>query len=392
MSVPPELMSVLAKLESVLPEDRPVPLHQPLFQSNEWDYVKDCIDTGWVSSAGGYVTKFEQLLSEYTGVEHVVATVNGTAALHMAVLLAGVERDDEVLVPSLTFVATANAVSYLGARPHLVDVNPHTLGVDPDKLAMYLKEIVEVQQGVSTNRITGRPLRALVVMHAYGHPAELDHIQSICEQYSIVMIEDAAEALGSFYQGRHVGNWGRLSVLSFNGNKVVTTGGGGAILTGDPLLAKRAHHITTTAKQQHPWSYNHDEIGYNYRMPNLNAALGCAQMEHLPRYIKRKRALAERYRTAFAELTEVDIVSEPEHCRSNYWLTNLMLAPVIRDQRDVLLRVCHERGILARPVWELMHRLPMYQECPRTDLSQAESIASRLISLPSSVSLEPDND
>ena len=349
--------------------------------------VKDCLDTGWVSSAGAYVDRLEQALADYTGVAHAVAVVNGTAALHMCCLLAGVQAGDEVLLPALTFVATANAVSYCGATPHLVDVSETTLGVDPARLDSYLAEIAEVRDGGTHNRLTGRPLRALIVMHALGHPAEMDALADVCARYGLVLIEDAAEALGSFYRGRHVGHWGRLTALSFNGNKIVTAGGGGAILTPDATLAARARHLTTTAKQPHPWAFEHDAVGFNYRMPNLNAALALAQLEQLPRFVECKRTLARRYREALSAVAMASPVVEPAGARSNYWLNACVLASASSAHRDTLIAACHERGLQVRPLWTPMHRLGMYGTCPRMPLTVTEALERALVCLPSSASL-----
>ncbi|HWS03656.1 MAG TPA: LegC family aminotransferase [Gammaproteobacteria bacterium] len=381
------LAPVLSALNAVLGSTRPVALHQPHFAGREWEYVKDCLDTGWVSSVGAYVTRLETDLQNYTGIANAVAVVNGTAALHVCCLLAGVSAGDEVLLPTLTFVATANAVSYCGATPHMVDVSATTLGVDAGKLAAYLTEIAELRGDTCYNRITGQPIRALIVMHAFGHPVELDALAEVCQRYRIALIEDAAEALGSFYHGKHVGHWGILSAISFNGNKIVTTGGGGAILTNDAELARRARHLTTTAKQAHPWAFIHDQVAYNYRLPNLNAAVGCAQLEQLPDFVSRKRELATRYQQTFNAVEIGRIVREPHDTCSNYWLNLLQLHDGHGHLRDTLLETCQTQGILVRPAWELMHRLPMYQHCPRMDLSRAEHLERHLICLPSSVEL-----
>ena len=313
-------------LRRILTDDQNfVSLHEPLFNGNEWQYVKECIDTGWVSSAGKFVDQFETQLAEFTGAKYAVAVVNGTAALHICLKLAGVKANDEVLIPALTFVATANAVTYCGAIPHFADSEKRTLGIDPFKLKEYLSGIAEIRGEECFNKKTGNRIKAVVPMHTFGHPADLDALIQVCEQFSIAMIEDAAESLGSYYKGRHTGNWGRLSALSFNGNKVITTGGGGAILTNDELLARKAKHLTTTAKVPHQWEYIHDQIAYNYRLPNINAAMGCAQLEQLPDFLKKKRALAERYRQAFKDIEGVSFFTEPEFARSNYWLNVLLL-------------------------------------------------------------------
>ena len=280
---------VVEALASVVPA--PAELHEPEIAGREWEYVKECLDTGWVSTAGAYVDRFETMLADVTGVAHAVAIVNGTAALHAALALAGVEAGDEVIVPTLTFVATANAVAYLGARPHFADSEEKTLGLDAAKLADHLERITDIQGGRCINTHTGRPIRAVICMHTFGHPVDLDVLTEVCRRFGLVLIEDAAESLGSYYKGRHTGAWGRLSVLSFNGNKTVTTGGGGAILTNDADLARAARHLTTTAKMPHDWEFVHDQIGYNYRMPNVNAAIGCAQLERLGDFVERERRL-----------------------------------------------------------------------------------------------------
>jgi perosamine synthetase len=368
-------------------QEDPVPLHAPVFSGNEWQYVKECLDTGWVSSVGCFVDQFERMLVEYTGAGYAIAVVNGTAALHVALILAGVKPGDEVIIPDMTFVATANAVAYCGAVPHLADIDPATLGLDPDKLDRYLHEIVLVKEGVCINKSTGRPIRAVVPMHTFGHPVDLDKLVAVAEKYRLAVVEDAAESLGSFYKGKHTGTFGMLAAISFNGNKIVTTGGGGAILTNDPELAKLAKHLTTTAKLPHSWEYVHDRTGFNYRLPNLNAAVGCAQLEQLPGFLERKRRLADKYRAAFAGVSGVTFFTEPEGARSNYWLNVLLLDEAFASRRDELLETANAAGVMTRPAWTLMHRLEMYKQCPRMDLSNAEDIAGRLINIPSSANL-----
>jgi perosamine synthetase len=383
-----DLSTVLDALRSVLGEpDAPISLHEPHFGGNEWTYVKECLDTGWVSSVGAYVDRFEKMLAETTGAQRAIAVVNGTAALHVALQLAGVEPGDEVLVPALTFVATANAVSYCGAVPHFVDSERRTLGLDPSKLADYLSKIADTGAKDCRNRLTGRRIRAVVPMHTFGCPVDLDPLAECCGQYGIAMVEDAAESLGSYYKGRHTGTLGRVGTLSFNGNKLVTTGGGGAVLVNDDELGKQAKHLTTTARQPHRWSFFHDQVGYNYRLPNLNAALGCAQLEQLAGFIEAKRALAGRYAEAFRDVAGAEIFVEPEFARSNYWLNVLLLDEEFSDQRDAVLEQTNQSGYLTRPAWTLMHKLPMYAGCPRMDLSVAESLERRLINLPSSPGL-----
>ncbi len=375
-------------LEACLPSGRrPIGLHEPDFSGREWEYVKECLDTGWVSSAGRFVDRFESDLATYSGAPHVVATVNGTAALHTALMLAGVIPGDEVLVPALTFVATANAVAHCGAVPHFADSERETLGLDPDALEAHLAAIAVTREGRTTNSRTGARIRACVPMHTFGHPVRVERLLAVCAARGIEVVEDAAEAIGSFRAGRHAGTFGRCGILSFNGNKTVTTGGGGAILTADADLAARAKHLTTTARLPHRWEFIHDAVGYNYRMPNLNAALGVAQMEALPAMLARKRALADRLRSRLAGLPGVSFVDEPPSCRSNYWLNAVLLDPDSADLRDEVLAATADRGLMTRPCWTLMHRLPMYRACPRAALPVAEDLAARLVNLPSSASL-----
>jgi len=362
-------------------------LHEPYFVGAEWTYVKECLDTGWVSSAGSYVDRFEEDLAEYTGAKRAVAVVNGTAALHVCLRLAGVVAGDEVLLPALTFVATANAVSYQQAIPHFVDSEAATLGVDAAKLEAYLDSIAEMRDGVCVNTNTGRPIRALVPMHTYGHPADIEGLKNVSERFNLALIEDAAESLGSFYKGRHTGTFGRCAALSFNGNKIITTGGGGAILTNNDDLADRAKHLTTTAKKPHAWEYVHDQVGYNYRLPNINAALGCAQLEQLPDFLQKKRALAKRYADAFSDAEGASFYTQPKHAKSNYWLNVLLLDRDHAKYRDDVLAVTNDRGLMTRPTWELMSDLPMYRECPSVDLSTARDLQRRIINIPSSPAL-----
>ncbi len=369
------------------PQEDFVALHEPVFEGNEWEYVKECIDTGWVSPVGSYVDQFEEKIAEYTGVKRVVAVNNGTAALQVSLRLVGVEEEDEVLIPALTFVATANAASYLGAVPHFVDSEWKTLGMNPEKLGNYLDDIAEVRSGECYNTETDRRIRAVVPMHAFGHPVDLDPLEAVCDQYNLEMVEDAAESLGSFYKEEHTGRRGRCSALSFNGNKTITTGGGGAILTDDEALADRAKHLTKVAKEDHRWEYNHDTVGYNYRLPNINAALGCAQLEQLPSYLERKRELALGYKEAFSEVDRVEFFEEPSFGTSNYWLHAVLLSQDREGRRDDVLARLNDKDLMTRPAWKPMHRLPMYEGCPRMDVSVAETIYRRLINIPSSVFL-----
>ena len=362
-------------------------LHAPEFAGNERAYVLDTIDSGWVSSVGSYVDRFESLVAEICGVGSAVAAVNGTAALHIALLLGGVRPGDEVLTPSLTFIATANAVTYCGATPHFVDASEETLGVDPVALDAHLREVGHRGPNGLVNRRTGRPIRALLPMHTFGHPADVDALVDVCERQGLVLVEDAAESIGSTYKGKPMGGFGRIGAVSFNGNKTVTTGGGGAVVTNDPDLGRRAKHLTTQAKVPHRWEYVHDEIGFNYRLPNINAALGCAQLEQLDRFVEEKRRLANRYLDAFDGLDGVRAFREPSFARSNYWLNAMVLDEPDVTLRDEILEITNDAGLMTRPVWRLMHRLPMYAEHPRMELPVAESLEARLINMPSSAVL-----
>ena len=367
----------------------PVVLHEPSFTGNEWLYLKECLDSTFVSSVGKFVDRFEAELAAFTGAKHVVVVVNGTAALHIALKLAGVKAGDEVLIPTLTFVATANAVTYCGAMPHLVDSEARTLGVDAAKLRDYLVSHTEQRAGLCVNRVTGRVIRAIVPMHTFGHPADLDGLLAVAHDFNLALVEDAAESLGSYYHGRHTGTFGLMGTLSFNGNKTITTGGGGAILTNDVVLARHAKYLTTTAKLPHAWEYRHDEIGYNYRMPNLNAALGCAQLERLPAMLAAKNGLFQRYQVAFAPVPGVKLMVEPEQCQSNYWLQTLLLNVEQANQRDPILKATNDAGFMTRPAWILMNELTPFKDCPRMDLAGAQSLLQRLINIPSSSGLVP---
>jgi len=370
-------------LKSVINQEMFTPLHAPIFEGNEIKYVTDCIESNFVSSVGEYVTRLEEMLQEYTGVKYAVVTVNGTAALHVSLLLCDLKREDEVLIPALTFIATANAVSYIGATPHFVDVNENTLGVDSEKLDTYLENISIMQDGYCINKQSGKRIKAIVPMHTFGHPVDMDALNKVVEKYNIDVIEDAAESLGSFYKDEHTGNHSKLSAISFNGNKIITTGGGGAILTNDEALAKKAKHITTTAKIPHKWEFNHDMIGYNYRMPALNAALGVAQLEQMDKFVEKKRALALHYMEAFKDIEGVKIFKEPEYTKSNYWLNALILDKGYENMRDEILQVTNDAGIMTRPIWTLMSKLKMFKESPKMDLSISESLEKRVINIPS---------
>lgn len=359
-------------------------LHEPEIGAREKEYVADCLDSGWVSSVGKYVDQFEAMLCDITGAQYAVATVNGTAALHAALLLAGVEPGDEVLTPALGFVAQANAISYCGATPHFIDVEEVTLGVDAVRLSDYLDSVLVEQNGSFVHRQSGRVVRAVMVAHILGHPARVDQLLDVASKFRLPVIEDAAESLGSELADRHTGTFGLVGALSFNGNKTVTTGGGGAILTNDSEIAALAKHLTTTAKTQHAWEFNHDMVAFNYRMPNLNAALGCAQLERLPDFVERKRTLARKYLKGFDGVEGVNAISEPPGARSNYWLNAILLEPKYEKFRDTLHRLCHDNGIMTRSAWTPLQSLPMYSDCPAMSVPVTQSLHRRLIKLPSS--------
>lgn len=359
-----------------------IPLHRPVFEGNEKQYLVDCIDSNFVSSVGAKVVEFEQHIAAFTGAKFAIATVNGTAALHVALQLAGVQRDDEVITQALTFIATCNALSYAGAHPVFVDVDRDTLGMSPSALRRWLAEHAEVRDGKAWNRHTGRCIRACVPMHTFGIPLRIAEVVAVCDEYGIAVVEDAAESLGSWVGNRHTGTFGRLATLSFNGNKVITTGGGGMIITDDEVLARRAKHLTTTAKIPHPYEFVHDEVGYNYRMPNLNAALGCAQMERLPQMLQIKAEVAARYRDFFAG-TDVRFVEPLPGTTANYWLNAIVLGS--EAERDALLEYTNSREVMTRPIWRLMSRLPMFAHCQNDGLENSLWLEARVLNLPSSV-------
>jgi aminotransferase in exopolysaccharide biosynthesis len=365
-----------------------IPLHAPVFSGNERKYIVNTIDSTFVSSVGAYVDRFEHDMATYTGSARAVGTVNGTAALHIALKLAGVEPGDLVITQPLTFVATCNAIAYCGAEPVFVDVDRQTLGLSPQALDNWLSDHTRIDNdGVCRTRVEAKRIRACLPMHTFGHPADLDGLVDVCARWNLMLVEDAAESLGSLYKGRHTGTIGRLGTLSFNGNKIMTTGGGGMILT-DEILGSRAKHLTTTAKRPHPFEYFHDEVGYNYRMPNLNAALGCGQLEQLETFVANKRELASRYAAHFNG-TDLQFVTEPENCRSNYWLNAVVCES--REQRDDLLRSTNEAGVMTRPIWALMNHLPSFAHCRQGTLTQAQWFEDRVVNLPSSVTQVPTN-
>ncbi|WP_336942204.1 LegC family aminotransferase [Vibrio cholerae] len=357
-----------------------IPLHAPTFAGNEKAYVMETIDSTFVSSVGKFVDEFERKMEAFTGSARAVATVNGTAALHAALYMAGVERGDLVITQALTFVATCNALYHMGAEPIFVDVSPVSLGLCPKAVNAFLEEHAEVTEAGCIHKQTGRRIKAVVPMHTFGHPVELDELIAVCLKWQITLVEDAAESLGSFYKGKHTGTLGEFGAVSFNGNKIITTGGGGMVLCGTEEAGRRTKHVTTTAKVPHPYEFFHDEPGFNYRMPNLNAALGCAQMEVLERYLAQKRQLAQQYQAFFAG-SDVTFVVEPEYAQSNYWLNAIICADA--QQRNELLEQTNAAGVMTRPIWQLMHRLPMFEQALRGDLTHSEFIEAHLINLPS---------
>ena len=375
--------SVVAFIKTLYPNEDPVPLHAPRFIGNEKKYINECIDTTYVSYVGKFVPEFEQIIKDFTGAKHAIATANGTLALHTTLILAGVARDDEVLTQTLTFVATANAISYTGAKCIFIDSNKETLGMCPQKLEEFLStHCIIKDDGFTYNKKTNKKISACVPVHVFGHSVKIEEIVKVCDRYNITVIEDAAESLGSYYKLKHTGLFGKMGVLSFNGNKIITTGGGGVIITDDDQLAKRAFHITKTAKVAHPWEFIHDEIGYNYRLSNLNAAVGCAQMECINKFLKNKRELSIIYKK-FLNGVGIDFVSEPKNSKSNYWLNTIVLKD--RLERDAFLKETNNNGVMTRPVWRLMNKLSMYKDCEATSLETAQWLEDRIANIPSSV-------
>jgi perosamine synthetase len=359
-----------------------IPLHEPKFIGNERKYVVDAVDSTFVSSVGAYVDKFEEAVKEITGVEYAIATVNGTSALHIALLLAGVKPGEEVITQAISFVATSNAIAYLNARPVFVDVDIDTLGMSPEKLNDFLRHNTEVKSDGCYNNLTGQRIAACIPMHTFGFPTRIDKIIEVCNQYNIPVVEDSAESLGSHYKNKHTGSFGLLGVLSLNGNKIVTSGGGGVIITNDPKLGRLAKHITTTAKVSHKWEYVHDMLGYNYRMPNLNAALACAQLEQLQKFVENKRQLANHY-ADFFRCIKVTFIEEIKDARANYWLMSIILDD--KNEKEFFLRKTNDQKVMTRPLWRLTNKLVMYQNCTSGDLSNSEWLEDRVVSIPSSV-------
>ena len=371
-------------IRSVYKTDSFIPLHEPRFLGNEKKYLNECIDSTFVSSVGKFVDEFEEKIASYTGAKYAVATSNGTSALHISLLLANVEQNDEVITQPLTFIATCNAISYCNASPVFIDVDKDTMGMSPVALEIFLKENAEVKNQQCVNKSTGKIIKACIPMHTFGHPCRIEEIQKICKEWHIILVEDSAESLGSFYNNQHTGTFGELGVISFNGNKVITSGGGGCILTNNEDLAKKAKHITTTAKEPHKWEYTHDMVGYNYRMPNLNAALIVAQLEQLDGFLKSKRSLAKIYKKFFQN-GDIHFVIDPENAKSNYWLNSIILKS--KDQRDLFLDETNSQGIMTRPIWVLMNKLPMFEKAQCGDLTNSEWLEDRVANIPSSAIL-----
>ena len=361
-----------------------IPLHEPRFSGNEKKYLNECIDSTFVSSVGKFVDEFEEKIANYTGAKYAIATSNGTSALHISLLLADVDQNSEVITQPLTFVATCNAINYCGAQPIFVDVDKDTMGLSPSALKYFLENNTTVKSQQCINNKTGKVIKACVPMHTFGHPCRIDEIKEICDKYHVLLIEDAAESVGSIYKGKHTGTFGQVGVMSFNGNKIITAGGGGCIVTNDKALAKKAKHLTTTAKVQHKWDFNHDMVGYNYRMPNLNAALLVAQLENLDNFISSKRKLANVYETFFNSNNYV-FVKEPMDSKSNYWLNSILLKN--KQQRDEFLDETNSSGIMTRPIWTLMNKLPMFGCAQCGDLKNSEWLEDRVVNIPSSAIL-----
>jgi len=369
-------------IRSIYGSERVIPLHEPRFIGNEKKYLNDCIDSTFVSSTGKFVDEFEEKIAKYTGAKYAVATSNGTSALHIALLLANVAKNDEVITQPLTFVATCNAISYCGANPIFIDVDKETMGLSPLSLQAYLKKNAFIKNQQCINNNTGRVIKACVPMHSFGQPCRIDEIKEICDKYNISLIEDATESLGSFYKDKHTGTFGQMGVISFNGNKIITGGGGGCVITDDEILAKRAKHLTTTAKVPHKWEYIHDMIGYNYRMPNLNAALLVAQLENLESFLLNKRELAMMYKDFFSDKA-CHFVEESLHSKSNYWLNTIILKD--KEQRDLFLEEANSKGVMIRPVWTLMNKLTMFKNSQCDGLTNVEWLEERVVNIPSSV-------
>jgi len=360
-----------------------IPLHEPRFIGNEKKYLNDCIDSTFVSSVGKYVDQFEKEFASKVGSKYAIATVNGTAALHISLILADVKKEDEVITQPLTFIATCNAISYIGAKPIFVDVDLDTMCLSPESLKNFLENNCELIENKCINKTTGKIIKACVPMHTFGHPCKIDEIKKICDDWNIPLVEDAAESLGSYYKEKHTGTFGKVGAFSFNGNKIITSGGGGVIVTDDEALAKKAKHLTTTAKVPHPFEYVHDEIGFNYRMPNLNAALLVAQLEQLDEFVENKKELALKYDEFFKSIDNIDFIKESENSSSNYWLQAVILKDI--KTRDEFLEFTNKNGVMTRPIWKLMNELKMFKDAQSADLKNAKYLEERVVNIPSSV-------
>lgn len=377
------MQNIIDFIQKTFNTDEFIPLHEPKFIGNEKKYLNECIDSTFVSSVGKYVDNFEKAFAQQIGCKYAIATVNGTAALHIALLLANVTYEDEVITQPLTFIATCNAISYVGAKPIFVDVDRTTMGLCPEAMEQFLNTHCTLVNQQCINQSTGKVIKACVPMHTFGHPCKIDAIQALCEKWKITLIEDAAESLGSYYKKRHTGTFGEMGTFSFNGNKIITSGGGGVLVTNNELLAKKAKHLTTTAKVPHPYEYVHDSIGYNYRLPNLNAALLVAQLEQLNVFLKSKKDLATIYKDFFTTIHDIDFVEEPENADSNYWLQAIKFEN--KKQRDLFLETSNKQGVMTRPIWTLMSELKMFKDCQKDQLNNARFLEERIVNIPSSV-------
>ncbi len=379
LKVEKEILGIL----KLVNEKEKLALHEPVFIGKEIAYLNDCINSGFVSSVGNYVNLFSNKLQTFTKAKYIIPVVSGTSALHIALKVADVMPEEEVLIPSLSFVATANAVCYCNAIPHFVDIDKKTLGLDPLKLKNHLKNISKTKSGRLVNKFSDRIISSIIVMHTFGHSCDLDEIKNIANEFGLKLIEDSAESLGTFYKNKHTGNFGELGVLSFNGNKIITTGGGGAIMTNDKLLADKALHLTTTAKVKHNWEYIHDEVGYNYRMPNLNAALGCAQLENIELFISKKRDLFKKYKLAFSEIDYLEVFEESKYSKSNYWLNSIILSENMKHKKNSIIEYTNKNNVRTRPAWKLLNTLKPFLKFPKSDLSNSEAIYDSVINIPS---------
>ena len=377
-------LAVIDFIKSIYNKDKFIPLHEPRFEGNEKKYLRECIDSTFVSSVGKFVDQFEEKIAKYTGAKYAIATTNGTSALHVSLILGGVEKNNEVITQPLNFVASCNAISYCNAKPIFIDVDKDTMGLSPSKLKSFLEKNTSIKNKECINKKTKKVIKACVPMHSYGHPCRIDEIKKICDEYNIFLIEDAAESVGSFYKNRHTGTFGHLGAMSFNGNKIITAGGGGCIITNNKVLAKKAKHLTTTAKVPHKWDFNHDMIGYNYRMPNINAALLIAQLEKLNSFIINKRNLAIKYKV-FSNMNDYNFFKEPKNCKSNYWLNSIILKNKI--ERDKFLKKTNSKGVMTRPIWTLMNKLPMFKDAQNDKLKNSKWLEERVVNIPSSVTL-----